>query len=167
MINVSWARGTRDIYGAGLLVYHVFCDLHNIVEEDRSPASLILIIVFILSCAGSYAGGTLVNYVFAIHTWHILHGIAWSMEDMQVRAALTGAVILVPPTSKWTKRASVMVKLMEHIISALDHTDPLDTAITSCFLTIFYLVACTGEFMLPTLNTFDPMWHIKPLDISN
>ena len=86
---------------------------------------------------------------------------------MQVRAALTGAVILAPQTSKWAKRAPVMVKLMEHIISTLDHTDPLDAVIASCFSTIFYSVAHTGEFMLLTLNTFDPMWHIKPLDISN
>ena len=66
VINVSWAKGTRDTYGAGLLVYHVFCDSRHISEEDRSPASPILIIAFILSCAGSYAGGTLANYVFAV-----------------------------------------------------------------------------------------------------
>ena len=100
VINVSWARGTRDVYGACLLVYHIFCDSHNIAEEDRSPTSLILIIAFNSSCAGLYAGGTLVNYVFAICAWHILHGLAWSMEDIQVKAALTGTAILVPLTSR-------------------------------------------------------------------
>ena len=62
------------------------------------------------------------------------------------------------------KRAPVTVKLMELIINTLDHADPLDEAVTSCFSTIFYSVACTG---LPTLNTFDPAWHVKPMDISN
>ena len=66
VINVSWAKGTRNTYGVGLLVYHVFCNLCHILEEDRSPASPILIIVFILSCAGSYAGRTLANYIFAV-----------------------------------------------------------------------------------------------------
>ena len=25
VINMSWAKGTREGYGAGLLVYHIFC----------------------------------------------------------------------------------------------------------------------------------------------
>ena len=59
-----------------------------------------------------------------------------------------------------------MVKLMEHIISSLGHTDPLDAAVASCFSTIFYSVAHTGEFILPTLNNFNPTQHIMPSDIS-
>ena len=66
VINVSWVKETRDTYGAGLLAYHVFCDSHNISEGDRSPASLILIIAFISSCVGLYAGGTLASYVFGV-----------------------------------------------------------------------------------------------------
>ena len=66
VINVSWVQGTRDVYGAGLLVYHVFCDIRNVPEDKRCPASLLVIITFISSCAGSYAGGTLANYVFTI-----------------------------------------------------------------------------------------------------
>lgn len=66
VINVLWAKGTRDVYGAGLLVFHIFCDLRKIPEDQRCPVSLLLIIAFILSCAGSYAGTTLANYVFAV-----------------------------------------------------------------------------------------------------
>ena len=66
VINVSWATGTGDAYEAGLLVYHVFCDSHNMPEEERGPASPILVIAFISSCAGSYAGSTLASYIFAI-----------------------------------------------------------------------------------------------------
>ena len=46
-------------------------------------------------------------------------------------------------------------------------TKPLDAAVTSCFSTIFYSVARTGEFTLPTLNAFDPTQHVKPSNISN
>jgi hypothetical protein len=120
VINVSWAKGTRDTYGAGLLVYHVFCDLRGIPEGERSPASPILIIAFISSCAGSYAGGTLASYVFAIRAWHILHGLAWSMDDLQVKAALVGAAVLAPPTSKRPKRAPVTVEMMERIFRKLN-----------------------------------------------
>jgi hypothetical protein len=41
VINVLWAQGTRDIYGAGLLVFHVFCNLWQIPEDEHCPASLL------------------------------------------------------------------------------------------------------------------------------
>ena len=166
VINVSWAKGTRNTYRVGLLVYHVFCDSRHISEEDRSLASPILIIAFISSCAGSYAGGTLANYVFVVRAWHILHGLAWNMDNSQVKAALTGAAILAPLMSRRPKRAPVTVKLMERIFKKLDLTYPLDAAVAGCFLMIFYLAARTGEFTLPTLNAFNPSQHVKPSDIS-
>ena len=104
VINVSWDKWTIDTYGVGLLVYHIFCDSHHISEEDRSPASLILIITFISSYVGLYAGGTLANYVFAVQAWHILHRLTWNMVNFQVKAALTGAAILAPSMSKCPKR---------------------------------------------------------------
>ena len=167
VINVSWAKGTKEVYGAGLLIYHVFCDSCNISEEDRIPASLILIILFIVNCAGSYSGTTLANYVFAVHAWHILHGLPWNMDNMQVKAVLTGAAVLAPPSSKHPKRALVTVDLMEQIFHKLDMVKPLDAAVMSCFSTIFYSVTHTGEFTLPTLNAFDPTQHVKLSNISN
>ena len=166
VINVSWATGTRDAYGAGLLVYHVFCDSCNVPEEERGPASPILVIAFISSCAGSYAGGTLASYVFTIRAWHILHRLSWSMDNLQVKAALTGATILAPPASRCPKQAPVTVGLMECICSKLDLSDPLDAAVASCLSTTFYSVARTGEFTVPTLTAFDPTQHVKPSDIS-
>ena len=167
VINVSWAKGTKEVYGAGLLIYHIFCDSCNISDEDRIPASPILIISFIASCAGSYLGTTLANYIFAVCAWHILHGLPWNMDDMQVKAALTGAAVLAPPSSKRPKRAPVTVDLMEQIFHKLDMAKPLDAAVMSCFSMIFYSVACTGEFTLPALNAFDPTQHVKPSNMSN
>ena len=130
---------------------HFFCDLHNIVEDDRAPTSPLLIIAFILSCTGAYAGSTLANYVFAVRAWHVLHGLTWSMDDTQVKAALTGAAILAPPTSKCPKRVPITVGLMECIFGRLNLTDPLDAAVAGCFSMILYSVACTGELTLTTL----------------
>ena len=39
MINISWAKGTREVYGAGPLVYHVFCNSCDISEDNRGLAS--------------------------------------------------------------------------------------------------------------------------------
>ena len=75
---------------------------------------------------------------------------------MQVKAMLTGAAVLAPPTPKHPKRAPVTVDLMECIFGRLDLTKPLDMAVMNYFSTNFYSVAHTGEFMLPTLSTFNP-----------
>lgn len=166
VINISWAQGTRDVYGAGLLVFHVFCDLCKIPEEERCPASPLLIITFISSCAGSYAGTTLGNYIFAIKAWHVLHGATWSMNDAEIKATLAGAYILAPPSSKRPKRAPVTVGMMERIFAKLNLEDPFDAAVASCFSTTLYTVARTGEFTVPSLNAFNPLLHIKPSDVS-
>ena len=163
---MSWAKGTRDTYGVGLLVYHIFCNSCHILDEDRSLASPILIITFISSCAGLYAGRTLANYVFAIGAWHNLHRLTWNMDNLQVKAALTGMAILAPSTSRCPKRALVTVKLMEQIFEKLDLTNPLDAVVAGCFSMIFYLAACTGQFSLPALNVFNPMQHVRPSDVS-
>lgn len=80
VINVSWAQGTRNVYGASLLVYHIFCDLHSIPKKESGPAFLILVIAFISSCTWYYVGNTLAKNVFAIWAWHILCGLSWSMD---------------------------------------------------------------------------------------
>ncbi|GBE84548.1 hypothetical protein SCP_0605270 [Sparassis crispa] len=62
VITVSWVQSTRESYGAGLLIYHVFCDDRGITEHQRCPASSILVLTFLSCCAGSYSGKTLANY---------------------------------------------------------------------------------------------------------
>ena len=88
VINVSWARGTCETYSAGLLVFHTFCNSCNIPNSQYCPAALLLIVMFISSCASSYSGATLTNYVFSIQVWHVLHGQPWSMDYAQVKATL-------------------------------------------------------------------------------
>ena len=75
-------------------------------------------------------GGTLANYIFTVRVWHVLNGLAWSMDDTQVRAALTGAAILAPPASRQPKRVPITVGLMEHIFNKLNFSDLLDAAVT-------------------------------------
>lgn len=88
------------------------------------------------------------------------------MDNMQVKAALTGAAVLAPSTSRCPKRTPVTVKLMTQIFERLDFSKPLNAAVASYFSMIFYSVACTSELTLSTLSAFDPMQHVKPLDIS-
>ena len=103
VINVSWASGTHETYGAGLLVFHTFCDTHNIPDAQWCPTTPLLIDMFIASCAGSYTGSTLVTYIFGIWVWHILHGQPWYMDNNQVKAMLNSATNLAPSASKHPK----------------------------------------------------------------
>lgn len=89
------------------------------------------------------------------------------MDEPQVKAALTGAALLAPPTSKRPKRAPITIDLMERIFQKLDLTEPLDAAVAGCFSTTYYSVSRTGEFTIPSLNAFNPSLHVKPSDISN
>ncbi|KAL1699548.1 hypothetical protein EV121DRAFT_273665 [Schizophyllum commune] len=62
----GYAVTTLETYGSGLLVYHVYCDVKEIPEEERAPASRLLISSFAASMAGSYGGGTVANYVYSV-----------------------------------------------------------------------------------------------------
>ncbi|KIJ60483.1 hypothetical protein HYDPIDRAFT_45952, partial [Hydnomerulius pinastri MD-312] len=165
VINVSWAKGTRESYGAGLLLFHVFCDLKSVPEQQRCPVDSLLILAFVSSCAGSYSGKTLSNYIYAIRAWHILHGQPWRMEQNELNAALDGAAALAPPTSKRPKRAPFTLEIVLKIRHQLDLSQPLDAATYACLTNALYALARLGEFTLTNLKCFDPTKHVKRSDV--
>ncbi|KAG2107916.1 uncharacterized protein F5147DRAFT_773900 [Suillus discolor] len=133
----SHAPNTKETYGSGLLVFHVFCDAWNIPEEQRCPASPVLILAFIAGCSGLYSGKSLENYFYAIRAWHLLHGQPWLANHDQCALALAGGKRLAPPTSKRPKRAPFTVDLLIAIRSTLDLTSPLHAAVYACLTTSF------------------------------
>ncbi|KAG2751190.1 hypothetical protein P692DRAFT_20646042, partial [Suillus brevipes Sb2] len=100
----AWAESTHESYGSGLLVFHVYCDSRSIPELDRAPASSVLISAFITFAAGSYSGKTIANYVFGVRAWHILHGLKWSLDDVQIDNLLKASENMTPNSSKRKKR---------------------------------------------------------------
>ena len=165
VINSSWQPTTRETYGAGLLVFHVFCDLRMIPEDQRCPADPLLMLTFISNCAGSYSGKTLANYLYAIRAWHILHGAPWSMKTAEMKAALDGAVILAPPSSKRPKRSPFTIPIVLSLLSKFNLSKPLDAAVFSCLTTTFFAAARLGEFTIPSLKAFNTSHHVKRSDI--
>lgn len=164
--NVAWAKGTRESYGAGLLVFHVFCDIRKIPEDARCPASPTLISMFVASCAGSYSGSALANYVYGVRAWHIMHGQIWAMDD-QLKVVLDGAANLAPPTSKKGIHEPLRLEMIEALGEQLDPNIPLDVSVKSCLDVMYYSVARTGELTVPSLNSFNPAIHVKPSDVRN
>ena len=165
VINTSWQPTTRETYGAGLLLFHVFCDSRLITEIHRCPADPLLMLTFISSCAGAYSGKTLANYFYAVRAWHTLHGAPWRMNAAEMKAALDGAAILAPPSSKRPKRAPLTISTITSLATKFNFSIPLDAAVFACLTTSFFSAARLGEFTLPSLKAFIPTHHVKPSDV--
>ncbi|KIK74617.1 hypothetical protein PAXRUDRAFT_19696 [Paxillus rubicundulus Ve08.2h10] len=161
----AWAESTRESYGSGLLVFHIFCDAKSIPDSDRAPASTQLIALFISSLAGQYSGGTVANYLQGIRTWHIMHCLIWSHNDTEIEALLKAAVTLAPTSSKRKPHEPYTVNVLNLMRDNLNLTDPAEAAVFACLTTTFWCMACIREFTVPRLDTFDPLLHVKPSNV--
>jgi hypothetical protein len=108
--------------------------------------SAILISSFIATIAGSYARKTIANYLYGVRAWHILHGVPWALNELEIDALLKAATNVAPLSSKRKQRLPFTVDFMAAIRGHLDLDVPLDTAVYSCLTTTFYTAARTGEF---------------------
>lgn len=164
-MNSSWAQGTRESYGAGLLVFHVFCDTRNIPEHERCPVDTLTMLTFVTSCAGAYSGKTLANYVFGIRAWHVLHGQGWKVDQGELKSALDGAANEAPPGSKLPKRDPFAITSIIKIRTHLNLEAPLDAAVFACLTTSFYSLARLGELTVKSIKVFSPSQHVKRRDV--
>ncbi|EGN91555.1 hypothetical protein SERLA73DRAFT_67202 [Serpula lacrymans var. lacrymans S7.3] len=163
VIGALWAQSTKQTYGAELLVFHIYCNLHNIPEVQRCPVLPTLLLSFLSSCAGSYAGSTLSNYAVGLRAWHLLHGHSWNINNIELKAMLKGATQLAPPSSKCPCRQPITPAHIILIRAKLN----LDAAIYACPTTVFYAVARLGESTVPTIKDFNPNKHITQANISD
>ncbi|KAF8951390.1 DNA breaking-rejoining enzyme [Flammula alnicola] len=165
VLENAWAESTRESYGTGLLIYHVFCDRKVISEQQKAPASPILIASFIATIAGAYSGKSISNYVYGVRAWHILHGINWNVDDAEITTLLKAAEKATPASSKRKKRTPYTPDFISAIRSKLDLNNPLHAAVYACLTTSFYSAARLGEFTVRRLDAFNPAIHVKPSDV--
>ncbi|SJL06821.1 uncharacterized protein ARMOST_10163 [Armillaria ostoyae] len=161
VLSFSWADKTLETYGSGLLLYHVFCDVRNIPEDARCPASPDIISSFLATMAGNYVSGTLSNYLHGLRAWHILHGLPWLVNEAETTNLITAAVHLQPPRSRKKPRLPYICDTLVSLLHHLDLSLPLDAAVAACLTTMFYSAARLGEFTLTNLGCFDPDTHCK------
>ncbi len=102
-LSGAWETSTRETYGSGLLVFHIFCDNKNIPEEQRAPLSPVLAAAFISTIAGTYSCSAIRNYFYGVRAWHLLHGVRWQMNEPEMEALLRAAEKAAPPASKKKK----------------------------------------------------------------
>jgi hypothetical protein len=156
----GWAESTRATYGAGLLVYHIFCDSRGVPETDRALAKAALVLSFISALAGSLSGKAIHNYICRVRAWHMLYSLPWVLHEDQIATMLKGVAKLAPPAVKQDKRKPVTIQMMSLIKDRLDQSNPFDAAFFTCLTTTFYTAARVGEFTLQRLDAFNPVEHI-------
>ena len=161
----AWAESTHEAYSSGILAFHVHCDKRNIPEHLRAPISHPLVASFVASLAGSYSASTISNYVHGVRAWHILHGLPWRLNPIEMDALMKGAERLAPASSKRKKCLPYTLVFMASIRLQLCLDQPLDAAVWACLTTCFYAAARVGELTVPRLTSFDPAYHITPSNL--
>ncbi len=162
----AWEESTRETYGSGLLVYHIFCDANGTPESKRAPAAQPLLSAFVASLAASYSGRTISNYFYGVRAWHILHGVPWRLEKTEMDAMLRAADKLTPDTSKRKPRRPYTPDFINALHHHLDLNNPLDAAVYACLTTCFYASARLGEFTVRKLEGFDSSKSISRKHLS-
>lgn len=158
----AWRHSTLRVYGGGLLHFHVYCDRIGLTEHQRTPCSRNVLASFITYLAGSYASGTISNYVAGVQAWHSIYRMPWDMDKRELSLLLRAAERLAPPTSVRPQRLPYTIEHMTALRAQLDLTTPLDAAIWACLTTAFYSCARLGEFTVPSVTAFNPQFHISP-----
>ncbi|KAF8814411.1 hypothetical protein BYT27DRAFT_7250068 [Phlegmacium glaucopus] len=161
----AWAETTQQSYSAGLLVFHVFCDMRLIPEHQRAPASPVLLSAFVASLASTYSHSAVSNYLYGLRAWHLLHGVAWDLNEPEIETLLKGADRVAPALSKRKKRRPFTTEYIEMIQRQLDMTNHLDTAVLACLTTCFYAAARLGEFTVPRLEAFNPSSYVTTANL--
>ncbi|KAG1732516.1 hypothetical protein EDB19DRAFT_1640184, partial [Suillus lakei] len=131
----SLDEDTRSNYGAGLLRFTQFCDLHNVPEPSRMPASSELLAAFLANAASTVSSSAANSWMAGLHYWHSVNGADWHGGESDVlRHIRRGLSKLTPPSSKRTKRPPVTVAALSQLALGLDLNNSFDIAVfaTAC-----------------------------------
>ncbi|KAK6967056.1 DNA breaking-rejoining enzyme [Favolaschia claudopus] len=118
VLAASVERDTHGSYAAGLLRFNHFCDLHNIPETQRMPASEALLSIFVSSYgAGFVASGTVGTWLAGLQLWHAVNFAPWH-----------GATLLSRTRKAWRDCA----RLGEILVSSISSFDPKRNVTRGC-----------------------------------
>ena len=162
----AWEEDTREAYGAGLLMWHCFCDDRDIPEQERAPANQTLLSAFVAHMAAAYSGRTISNYLYGVRAWHVLHSVPWRLDKPEMDTMLRAADKLTPSSSKKKKRRPYTPGFIVAVRQQMNLEDPLDAAVFACLTTCFYATARLGEFTVRTLQTFNANTHITTRNLT-
>ncbi|KIK73781.1 hypothetical protein PAXRUDRAFT_177491, partial [Paxillus rubicundulus Ve08.2h10] len=88
VIGASWTDSIKELYSTGLLIFHVYSNLNQVMEPKCCPISPTLLLTFLSSCTGAYSSSAIANYASTLHARHILHGHPWSIQPDELNTIL-------------------------------------------------------------------------------
>ncbi|KAJ7255614.1 DNA breaking-rejoining enzyme [Mycena rebaudengoi] len=160
VLSSSVDDSTHGSYGAGLLRFNHFCDLHNIPEDQRMPASESILSIFISSYgAGKVASGTVSSWLAGLQLWHSVNLAPWHGAALLSRTR-KGVSKLAPPSSRRPPRDPVSFSHMTALRAALDLSNTRDAAIWAVACTAWRDCARLGEILIDSVSKFQSSRHV-------
>lgn len=157
----GWAVSTLATYGTALALYHRTCDALHIAEADRAPVASDVFVQMLVHLAGTASAVSLTNLQAAVHAWHLLNRLPWSVDRTLVSKALDAARALTPPPC--AKHDPYTVNTLERVLATLSPNISADIAVFACACVLFWAIACTGELTVPALSRVNPAALMHPV----
>ncbi|KAF7319948.1 hypothetical protein MKEN_00778600 [Mycena kentingensis (nom. inval.)] len=158
-LHASYAPNSSSSYAAGPLRFNQFCDEFGIPEEDRMPASNILLSAFISHHVGTVSGEAVKNWLSGLKAWHDTNGAPWNGGERWVQLARRTANKL-GSGFKRDQRGPVTLEHLQALRTALDLNKPFDAAVWAAATSAFWGCRRLGEVTVPSAQKFDPKYHV-------
>ena len=84
----------------GLLAMFEFMEAIAIPAANQVPVTPTVLKAFVVTLVGEYSASTIKNYVNGVRAWHIIHGLPWYNQDIELEALCKATHTLAPATSK-------------------------------------------------------------------
>ncbi|KAG1786779.1 uncharacterized protein HD556DRAFT_1299852 [Suillus plorans] len=151
---------TRNDYGAGLLHFNQFCDRLSIPEQDRMPASEILLSIFIADAAGSISSNTANNWLAGLRFWHVINGAQWHGERSECLRHVQRGLRLLAPSNLNLQHPPITLESLIQLHQGLDYSNTFDTAVLAIACLIFWCGCRLEELVIPAFDSFDMTKHV-------
>ncbi|KAI0073629.1 hypothetical protein K474DRAFT_1580154, partial [Panus rudis PR-1116 ss-1] len=164
----SLADGTTSSYGAGLRKFHLFCDIFQVPETARLPASFAVLKSFVLWAAADpepddplrigditfepIAPNTIRKYLAAVRAWHIVQGWPPPLSESDI-----GIIEFSLRGLERLQGGKPILRLSE----------PFDAAVWAAAACGMWGMMRFGETTVSSAAAFDGKKHLKRRDITS
>ncbi|KIL56020.1 hypothetical protein M378DRAFT_201055 [Amanita muscaria Koide BX008] len=143
-VALAWAPATRQRYDVSIQEFTQFCDNQRVPEEERLPASEMLLALFAASMVGEIAGATISGKIHALRAWHIRNNKQWKGAVL-LQHVLKGAANARLGAGIQTRRMPITLEMLVELHDGLDLAEHLDAAVFAVATMAFYGQMRMGE----------------------